>query len=153
MKPLPEMILLRRHLAAAQLKSAFRDIRSGRFATATDSLTLVSRLDPTLANPYVMRAKVAFWKGDLVDAEKNIAQAEERGFPNPQCEAMRSAIDELRQRVQAKQRTKADSAAKRAALFDSIYRFASNDANWLTPRLVAMILFLGSIIIMLSCLK
>lgn len=149
MKPLPEIDLLRRHLAAARLKTVFLEIRSGKVATAKVNLTVVSRLDPSMANPYVILAKIAFWNGDLVGAEKNIAQAEERGFPKLKCEAMRSAIDELRQRAEVKQKIKAPPVANRAALFDSIYRITTNDANWLTPRLIATIAFLGSVLLIM----
>ena len=150
MKPLTEMTQLRHQFASARLKTAFTHIRSGKLRSGKLLLLEASRLAPTLPHPYVMLAKLAFWEGDLVSADANIALAEERGFPKVQSEPMRSAIEELRLRARTRREEKAEAAAGRKAFITAMYRIATNETNWLTDHLTALLLFFVCILVTLG---
>lgn len=150
MKPIQELEILRHHLAEARLAAAAVHIRSGSIATAKVILHEVNRLSPSLANPYVMLAKLAFWEGQLDSAEENIKLAEARGFSGPQADAMRGAVSELRCRRQANEAARREAREARAALWDPIYRLATSDARWFTPRFVASIVLFACMLLTIA---
>ena len=150
MKPIEELEILRHHLAEARLATAAIHIRSGSVATAKVILHEVNRLAPSLANPYVMLAKLAFWEGQLDSADENIKLAEARGFSDAQAEAMRGAVSELRCRGRAKDAARREARASRAALWDSIYRLATSEPRWFTPRFVASIVFFACMLLLMA---
>ena len=150
MKALQEMELLRRHLAEARLTTAALHIRSGSVATAKLILHEASRLAPSLANPYVMLAKQAFWEGRLDSADANITLAEDRGFSAQHAEAMRGAVSELRCRAQAKEAARRESKESRSAVWSMVCRLAASDAKWLTPPFAARVVLMACMLLLMA---
>jgi hypothetical protein len=144
-----EIGLLRQHLASARLRTAISHVKSGDIDSARLNLNEVSQLDPSLAHPYVILSKIAFWDGDLVNAEANITLAEERGLSKDQSDAMRGAVRQLRERFESKQLARLRRRESVAGTWIAINRVVTNETNWLTPRLVATVVFLECLILML----
>ena len=146
MTQLREIGLLRQHLASARLRTAMSRVKSGDIDSAKRNLIEASQLEPSLVHPYVILSKIAFWDGDLVTAEANITRAEERGLSKDQSNAMRGAVIQLRERVELKQLARLRRRESVEGMWNAMYRVATNETNWLTRRMVAMVVFL-------ACLK
>ena len=146
MTQLREIGLLRQHLASARLRTAMSLVQSGDIDNAKLNLIEASQLDPSLVHPYVILSKIAFWDGDLENAEANITLAEERGLSKDQSNAMRGAVIQLRERVELKQLARLRRRESVEGMWNAMYRVATNETNWLTRRMVAMVVFL-------ACLK
>ena len=153
MTQLREIGLLRQHLALARLRTAISHVKSGDIDSARLNLNEASQLDPSLAHPYVILSKIAFWDGDLVNAEANITLAEERGLSKDKPEAMRGAVRQLRERFESKQLARLRRRESVAGTWMAIYRVATNETNWLTPRMVATVVFLECLILMLRSVR
>lgn len=149
MTHIPEIGLLRKHLASARLRTAISHVKSGDIDIAKLNLIEASQLDPSLAHPYVILSKIAFWNGDLLNAEANITLAEERGLSKDQSNTMRGAVIQVRERAQAKQLARLRRRESLAGLWNAIYRLATNETNWLTPRTVATVVFFECLLLML----
>ncbi len=150
MNAIHELEILRRHLAEAQLARAAIQIRSGSLAIARSSLQEATRLAPSLANPYVMLAKLAFWEGRLDSADANITLAEDRGFSAQHAEAMRGAVSELRCRAQAKEAARRESKESRSAVWSMVCRLAASDAKWLTPPFAARVVLMACMLLLMA---
>ena len=144
-----EIGLLRQHLASAQLRTAISLIKSGDLDKAKLNLIEANQLDPSLVHPYVILSKIAFWDGDLMNAEANINLAQERGLSNDQSNAMRGAVIQLRERAESKRIARLRRKDSVAGTWNALYRVATNETNWLTPRMVAIVVFLECLILML----
>ena len=153
MTQLREIGLLRQHLASARLRTAMSRVKSGDIDSAKLNLIEASQLDPSLVHPYVILSKIAFWDGDLVNAEANITRAEERGLSKDQSNAMRGAVIQLRERVELKQLARLRRRERVAGMWNAMYRVATNETNWLTPRVVATVVFLECLILMLRSVR
>ena len=150
MNAIHELEILRRHLAEAQLARAAIQIRSGSLAIARSSLQEATRLAPSLAHPYVMLAKLAFWEGRLDSADANITLAEDRGFSAQHAEAMRGAVSELRCRAQAKEAARRESKESRSAVWSMVCRLAASDAKWLTPPFAARVVLMACMLLLMA---
>ena len=153
MTQLRELGLLRQHLASARLRTAISHVKSGDIHSARLHLIEASQLDPSLVHPYVILSKIAFWDGDLENAEANITLAEERGLSKDQSDAMRGAVRQLRERFESKQLARLRRRESVAGTWMAIYRVATNETNWLTPRMVATVVFLECLILMLRSVR
>jgi hypothetical protein len=142
MTQLREIGLLRQHLASARLRTAMSLVKSGDIDNAKLNLIEASQLDPSLVHPYVILSKIAFWDGDLESAEANITLAEGRGLSKDQSNAMRGAVIQLRERVELKQLARLRRRETVEGMWNAMYRVATNETNWLTRRMVAMVVFL-----------
>jgi hypothetical protein len=149
MTQLRELGLLRKHLASVRLRTAISHVKSGDINRARLNLIEASHLDPSLAHPYVILSKIAFWDGDLVNAEANITLAEQRGLSRDQSNAMRGAVIQLRERFESKHRARLRRRESVAGMWNAMYRVATNETNWLTPRMVATFVFLECLMLML----
>lgn len=153
MTQLREIGLLRQHLASARLRTAMSLVKSGDIDNAKLNLIEASQLDSSLVHPYVILSKIAFWDGDLESAEANITLAEGRGLSKDQSNVMRGAVIQLRERVELKRLARLRRRESVAGTWMAIYRVATNETNWLTPRMVATVVFLECLILMLRSVR
>jgi len=107
---------LRSHFASVQGREALALARQQRWTEALEAADQCARLDPALSHPYVLKAKISFWRGDLPEARRQLREASSRGLERAKEAAMSAAIDELEARVQREREAREHARARTEAI-------------------------------------
>ena len=140
---------LRAHLAGIRARDALTLARTGDSSSALAAAEQCARIDPSLPHPHALAAKIQFWRGDLDEAERRLAEAARRGLDRAQVETMQMAIDDFKARLKREDEARALSNAAWSARIEQIRRGWFEMARWFSDERLTAILFLAVLIVTL----
>jgi len=140
---------LRSHFASVQGREALALARQQRWTEALEAADRCAHLDPALSHPYVLKAKISFWRGDLPEARKHLREASARGLERAKEVAMTASIDELASRAQREHEAREHAQARTAAMGARVRDAFANALAWFDDRKLTQIAFLAAIFALL----
>jgi tetratricopeptide (TPR) repeat protein len=140
---------LRSYFASVQGHEALALARRQRWPEALEAADRCTRLDPTLSHPYILKAKISFWRGDLPEARRQLREASARGLERAKEVAMSAAIDELESRAQREHEAREHAQARTAAMAAGAHDAFENALAWFDAYRLTQIAFLAAIFALL----
>jgi hypothetical protein len=140
---------LRSHFASIHGNEALALARRQRWPEALEAADRCTRLDPTLAQPYVLKAKISFWRGDLSEARRQMHEASMRGLDRAKVAAMSASINELESRAKREHEAREYSRARATAVAAGARNGFAIGLAWFDERRLTQIVFLATIFALL----
>jgi hypothetical protein len=140
---------LRSHFASIHGNKALALARRQRWPEALEAADRCAQLDPTLSQPYALKAKISFWRGDFTEARRQLHEASIRGLDRGKVAAMSASIDELESRAKREHEARECSRARATAVAAGARNGFAIGLAWFDDRRLTQIAFLAAIFALL----